>query len=155
MPYPCNTSSVLGGKFFPGQPYGLRQRLNQFRPSRRPGVAPPNAQYPLQAPQTRLNRFPNAFKRDSDQWIEGRAIPKSAFEPKAAEAVMLTLIWPMYLPMVEDVGQIMRDGRDVKVPRPSTVYIAGVVEGGMGCGRLQPLLTHFFGGPNCLSRSDH
>ena len=44
----------------------------------------------------------------------------------------LTLIWPMYLPVVEVGGRIMSDGRDVKVPRPSTVCIAGVVEGGMG-----------------------
>ena len=37
----------------------------------------------------------------------------------------------------------MRDGRDKKAP-PSTVFIAGVVEGVMGCGRLQlPLLQIF------------
>jgi len=136
---------------FPSQPYDLRQRLNQFRPIQRPGVAPPNAQYPLQAPRTRPNPFPNAFKRDSDQWIGGRASPKSAFEPKAAGAV--TLIWPMYLPVVEDVGHIMRGQRDVKVPRPSPVCIAGVVEGRMGCGRLQPLLTQIFGGQLVLMQS--
>ena len=51
----------------------------------------------------------------------------------------------MYLPVVEVGGRIMSDGRDVKVPRPSTVCIAGVVEGGMGYGRLQPLLTQIFG----------
>ena len=62
--------------------------------------------------------------------LGGRASPKSAFEPKAAGAVRLT--WPMYLPVVEVGGQIMSDGRDVKVSRPSTVFIAGVVEGGMG-----------------------
>ena len=56
--------------------------------------------------------------------------PKSALEPKAAGAVTLT--WPMYLPVVEVGGRIMRDGRDVMVPRPSTVCIAGVVQGGMG-----------------------
>jgi len=60
----------------------------------------------------------------------GRAIPKSALEPKAAGAVTLT--WPMYLPVVEVGGRIMSDGRDVKVPRPSTVCFAGVGEGGMG-----------------------
>ena len=74
--------------------------------------------------------------------LVGRAIHKSAFEPKAAGAVRLT--WPMYLPVVEVGGRIMRDGRDVMVPRPSTVCIAGVVEGRMGCGRLQPLLTQIF-----------
>ena len=136
---------------FPSQPYDLRQRLNQFRPSRRPGVAPPNAQYPLQVPQTRPNPFPNAFKRNSDQWIGGRAIPNSAFEPKAAGAVTLT--WLMYLPVVEVGGRIMRDGRDVIVPRPSTVCIAGVVEDRMGCGRLQPLLTQVFGGQLVLMQS--
>ena len=51
----------------------------------------------------------------------------------------------MYLPVVEDVGQIMRDGRDKKVPLSSTVCIAWVVEDGMGCGRLQPLLPQIFG----------
>ena len=43
----------------------------------------------------------------------------------------------IYLPVDEDVGRIMMDGRDVKVPLSSTVRIAWVVEGGMGCGRLQ------------------
>ena len=62
--------------------------------------------------------------------LVGRAIPKSALEPKAAGAVTLT--WPMYLPVVEVGGQIMSGQRDVKVPPPSPVCIAGVVEGGMG-----------------------
>ena len=61
-----------------------------------------------------------------------RASPKSASESKAAGVVTLTMIWPMYLPVVEVEGQIMSNGRDVKVPRPSTVCIAGVVQGGMG-----------------------
>ena len=46
----------------------------------------------------------------------------------------MTMIWPMYLPVVEVGGGIMSDGRDVKIPRPSTVCIAGVVEGRMGDG---------------------
>ena len=37
--------------------------------------------------------------------LGGRAIPKSALEPKAAGAVTLT--WPMYLPVVEVGGRIM------------------------------------------------
>ena len=59
----------------------------------------------------------------------------------------------MYLPVVEVGGQIIRDGRDVMVPRLSTVCIAGAVEGRMGCGRLQPLLTQFFGGQLVLMQS--
>ena len=130
MPYPCIASSVLGGKCVPEpalRPKAAAQSVSaepaaRSRPAQRTISTPsaPNQAQPL--PKRLQARF-----RAVD-W--GRAILKSAFEPKAAGAV--TLIWPMYLPMVEVGGGIMSDGRDVKVPRPSTVCIAGVVEGGMG-----------------------
>ena len=47
--------------------------------------------------------------------------------------------------MVEVGGQIMSGRRELKVPSPSPRCIAGVGEGVMDGGRLQPLLTEIFG----------
>ena len=89
-----NSSSRLGGKCIPDPAVGPKAAaaVPSVSASRRPGVAPPHTQYPLQVPRTKPNPFPYACSCNSDQGIGGRASPKSALESKTAAVV--TLICP-------------------------------------------------------------